>query len=280
MRTIGSLTTETDPEVVNLRLEHGGDSASDIANRLKNRPDDVHEVNISPDLLDEVRKISKETGISEGLLMAILWQEEQWYQQWEKNGGPVTELGHVLNEEVQGVKPDKSLGITHVKLDAAREVIGKNPAAFTEDGQYLGDLTDAELVQRIEQDRNLDVKLSGYYLAELKKNPYGAETDKQLFILYATGDDPATRANNHEFGDATAPRQNDIRPRAENWDRLQPRLADAADWASVSEPERQRALSGLAYETHVGEKVDLHPVYGSDSMADGKKNYPRPGAPR
>ncbi|GAA4534128.1 hypothetical protein [Amycolatopsis samaneae] len=280
LRTIGSLTAETDPEVVNLRLEHGGDSASDIANRLKNRPDDVHELDIPPELLDEVRRIAKETGISEGLLTAILWQEEQWYQNWEKDGGLVTEFGHILNEEAQGLKPDKSLGITHMKLDAAREVISKNPAAFTENGKYLGDLADLDLMQRIEKDRNLDVKLSGYYLAELRKNPYGAETDKQLFILYSTGDDPATRANNHRYGDATEPRQNDILPRARNWDRLQPRLADAADWASLSSAERQRALSGAADQTHVGEKVDLHPVYGSDTTADGRKNYPRPGAPR
>ncbi|MEV6230771.1 hypothetical protein AB0L88_23210 [Saccharopolyspora shandongensis] len=276
LRTIASLTRETDPAMVQTRLRNGADSPREIAERMKNRPDDVHPLNIPPELLDLIREVSEETGISQTLLQAIVWQEQQWYQNWEKDGGPLTEVGRFLDWVAEETfVPDKSLGITHMKIDTAREVIAQNPAAFTTpDGTYLGDLSDAQLAKYIEKYPQEDIRLAAYYLAELKENPYGAATDKQLFLLYATGDEPDMRAKNHQYGDATEPRGGEIRPRAEAWDRLQPRLADAADWASLTARERQQALAEIAADTPRGAEVDLHPVYGSDETAAGAKPWP------
>lgn len=273
LRTIGSLTRVTDPAMIRLALEHAADSPAQIAQRMLNRPDDMHPLNIPPELFDTIRRAAAETGISETLLMSILWQEQQWYQNVDRDGGPLAQFGRFVEWVAQQTfVEDKSLGIAHMELDTAREVIAANPEAFsTADGRYLGDLSDAELVKYIETYPEEDIRLAAYQLAELQNNPHGAATDKQLFLLYSTGDHEPTRDANAQYADATEPRKYDIRDRAENWDRLQPRLNDAAAWAALSPQERRDALDEV-----IGNKprwtVDLHPVYDADGYAgDGRK---------
>ncbi|MDI5963460.1 hypothetical protein [Streptantibioticus silvisoli] len=262
MRTITALTTITSPDLVAQALAHEADSPLGIALRLNQGPDGLHPLNISATQLDAVRQASQETGISQQLLMSIVWQEQQWYQNSDPGlGGPQALAGHLFDWALeQTVKPDKSLGITHMKIPTARQVIARDRAAFTVDGTYLDDLDDARLTKYIEQNPGEDIRLSAHYLRQMKSDQHGAVTDKQLFLLYAA-DDPQMRDANARYGDDTAVRGGAIRPRAEHWETLQPRLHDAGAWAALTNSQRQQALNEIAAQTPAGTSFDLSPLY-------------------
>ncbi|MDI5969329.1 hypothetical protein POF50_008215 [Streptomyces sp. SL13] len=227
MRTITALTTITSPDLVAQALAHEADSPLGIALRLNQGPDGLHPLNISATQLDAIRQASQETGISQQLLMSIVWQEQQWYQNSDPGlGGPQALAGHLFDWALeQTVKPDKSLGITHMKIPTARQVIARDRAAFTVDGTYLDDLDDARLTKYIEQNPGEDIRLSAHYLRH------------------------------------TAVRGGAIRPRAEHWETLQPRLHDAGAWAALTNSQRQQALNEIAAQTPAGTSFDLSPLY-------------------
>lgn len=139
--------------------------------------------------------------------MSILWQEQQWYQNGDPGlGGPQGWFGHVFDWALEGTaKPGKSIGITHMKLATARQVIANDPAAFMTDGRSLNDLSDSQLTKYMEENPNEDIRLSAHYLAQLQQNQHGATTDKDLFLLYAA-DTQQVRDANSQYGDDTGPR--------------------------------------------------------------------------
>lgn len=278
LRTIRGLTEISDPKLVKEALKKNSPLA--IALRLTGAPDGPHPINVSPAQLAAVERAAKETGMSKTLLLSILWQEQQWYQNYDKDGrGLLPSIGRMFNWTLQQtIKPDKSLGITHMKLGTARNVIGQHRQAFTTpDGTYLGDLSDAQLTKYIEENPNEDIRLSAYHLQELQKNPYGSDTDKQLFMLYAA-DTPDVREKNEQYGDDSDHRGGDIKARGENWDKLQPRLEDAKAWEALSDEERQKALEQLEGDTPKGHSFTIDPIYGGDSHGTGT-GEPEPGTP-
>ncbi|BBA96045.1 hypothetical protein RVR_1171 [Actinacidiphila reveromycinica] len=238
-----------------------------IALRLLAEGDTVHPLNINAEELRAITAASKETGISQNLLMAIVWQEQQWYQNIDPaQDSLLTDGGHLFDWTLeQSVKPDKSLGITHMKLATAREVIGREPREFTADGKFLGDLDDSELTKYIEENPDFDIKLSAHYLKQLQANPHGAGSDKQLFLLYAA-DTQQVRDANALYGDATAPRGGAIHSRAANWDKLKVPLQDANAWADLTDKQRKAALATLAADIPEGQSVNLSPVYAPDGV--------------
>ncbi|GAA1892366.1 hypothetical protein [Streptantibioticus ferralitis] len=282
IRTIAALTQVANPALAQQALQNDANSPLSIALRLSSGPDGLHPLNVSPTQLDAIRRASQDTGISEQLLMSIVWQEQQWYQNSDPSlDGPEAWFGHIFDWALQqSAKPDKSLGITHMKIPTARQVIANDPAAFTVDGTYLGDLSDAQLTKYVEENPNEDIRLSAHYLAQMKQNSHGAVTDKQLFLLYAA-DTPQMRDANAQYGDDTAPRGGDIHARAEHWDQLQPHLQDAGAWGSLTDAQRQQALSQLASQTPAGHHIGLDPLYappGAITTGDGS-GPPQPGTP-
>ncbi|WLQ35825.1 hypothetical protein P8A18_21420 [Streptomyces castrisilvae] len=180
----------------------------------------------------------------------------------------------------QTVKPDKSLGITHMKLETARAVITNNRGAFMlSDGTYLADFNDSQLTKYIEENPDEDVRLSAYHLKELQGQPYGAETDKQLFTLYAA-DTPDVREKNEQYGDESGARGADIKVRGENWDRLEPHLDDAMAWDALSDEERAKAIRQLESDTPAGHHVSIEPIYAAGGPTTGNgSGDPEPGTP-
>ena len=227
------------------------DTPHAIALRLSERDDDLHPINVTPSQLAAVARAARETGTSRKLLLATLWQEQQWYQHVDGSpDGPASFVGRRLNRLFAGtVKPDKSLGITHLKPGTARRVLERHPLAFTaEDGSPLSGMSDAQLAAYIEGKPNEAIRLSAYHLADLRaRNPYGARTDKDLFLLYAA-DTPDVRERNERYGDASEHRGGEIRARGENWDRISPALDDAMAWEALGEAERLTAVAQLAAE--------------------------------
>lgn len=183
--TIQGLAEVDDPRLARTALARNGDNPLAIALRLHATRGDLHPINVGPAQIEAVKRAAAETGVSRKLLLAILWQEQQWYQNFDSDlQGPIPFIGRVLNWALRetGVRPDKSLGITHMKLETAREVMNAYPREFTSaDGKFLGDLDDSQLAKYIEENPNESVRLSAYYLARLGENPYGAGSDKQLF---------------------------------------------------------------------------------------------------
>jgi hypothetical protein len=278
LRTISGLTEISDPNLIKEALKKNSPLA--IALRLTGAPNGTHPINVSPSQLAAVERAAKETGMSKTLLLSIVWQEQQWYQNFDRDGrGLLPSIGRMFNWTLQQtIKPDKSLGITHMKLGTARSVIGQHRQAFTtKDGTYLGDLSDAQLTKYIEENPNEDIRLSAYHLQELQKNPYGSSTDKQLFILYAA-DTPDVREKNEQYGDDSDHRGGDIKVRGENWDKLQPHLDDAKAWEALSEEQRQQALEQLEGDTPKGHSFTINPIYGGESHGTGT-GEPEPGTP-
>ncbi len=232
-----------------------------IALRLSERDEDLHPINVTPSQLAAVARAARETGTSRKLLLATLWQEQQWYQHVDGSpDGPASFVGRRLNRLFAGtVKPDKSLGITHLKPGTARRVLERHPPAFTaEDGSPLSGMSDAQLAAYIEGKPNEAIRLSAYHLADLRtRNPYGARTDKDLFLLYAA-DTPDVRERNERYGDASEHRGGEIRARGENWDRISPALDDAMAWEALGEAERLTAVAQLAAEA-----PPVVPLYGT-----------------
>ncbi|MET9377897.1 hypothetical protein ABZX98_27840 [Streptomyces sp. NPDC002992] len=280
LRTVEGLTHITDPKLVRAALD--GNSPLSIALRLDGGLDGVHPINVPPNVLDAVRLASAETGISRKLLLAILWQEQQWYQNHNPGlRGPLTEFGRFFNWGLTLYpKPDKSLGITHMKLPTARSVIEEYPDRFRlTDGRSLGDLSDAELAAEIEADPELDVRLSAHYLAQLRENPYGADTDKQLFTLYAA-DTPDVREKNEQYGDESDPRGGDIKARGRNWDEIEAHVEDAMAWEDLTDEERAEAIRQLESQTPAGHHVSIEPIYSAGSQTTGTgSGEPEPGTP-
>jgi hypothetical protein len=280
LRTIRGLTGITDPGLVREGLRDG--SPLNIALRLAGGAGGLHPVNVSAAQLAAVDRAASETGVSRTLLLGILWQEQQWYQNYDRDGrGLLPSIGHIFDWTLeQSAKPDKSLGITHMKLDTAREVVTNHRDQFTVNGgRHLTDLSDAELAKYIEEHPDEDVRLSAYYLKDLRRNPYGAHTDKQLFLLYAA-DTPEVREANERYGDDTAPRGGAIHERAGNWDRLTPHLQDAQSWAELTDEQRDHALAQLESQTPAGHSLSLDPIYPAEGSYTGTgTGAPEPGTP-
>ncbi|MCX4818419.1 hypothetical protein OG883_00545 [Streptomyces sp. NBC_01142] len=280
LRTVEGLTAITDPKLAKEALNPNSPLA--IALRLSGGTDGLHPINVSPSQLAAVDRAARETGMSKKLLLAILWQEQQWYQNHNPSlRGPLTSFGRFFDWSLQQtLKPDKSLGITHMKLETAREVIKSNPDAFTlSDGKYLGDLNDSQLTKYIEENPNEDVRLSAYHLKGLKENPYGADSDKDLFTLYAA-DTPDVREKNEQYGDESDQRGGDIKVRGKNWDKVEPHLDDAMAWDSLSDEERSKAIKQLESETPGGHHVSIETIYSAGGPTTGTgTGEPEPGTP-
>lgn len=261
LRTIEGLTAVSDPKLAKEALTPGSPLA--VALALAGGTDGLHPINVSPAQFAAVNRAAAETGISRKLLLAILWQEQQWYQNFSPGlTGPLAQAGRIFNWTLQQtVKPDKSLGITHMKPDTAREVMMRNREAFTlRDGTFLGDLDDARLTKYIEENPDENIRMSAYHLQRLQEEPYGAKTDKQLFTLYAA-DTPGVRELNEQYGDESGERANDIRTRGENWDRLEPHLDDAMAWHALTDEQRAGAVRQLESQTPAGHHVSVDPIY-------------------
>lgn len=282
LRTIEGLTDIGDPKLVRDALKD--DSPLGIALRLSGGLDGLHRINVPPTVLAAVDRAALETGMSRKLLLAILWQEQQWHQNHSPGlRGPVTEFGRLFNWSLAvGPYPEKSLGITHMKLETARRTIENHPQGFRlVDGRSLGDVSDAELAAEIEADPGLNVRLSAYHLQDLKENPYGANTEKDLFILYSA-DTPAVRELNEQYGDESEERQNDIRPRGENWDRIVPHIEDAMAWYALPEEERSRAIDQMESQVPRGHRFSIDPIYdigGPSAGIGAEENDPFPVDP-
>lgn len=280
LRTIEGLTAIGDPKLVKEALQDN--SPLGIALRLSDGLDGLHPVNVPPTVLAAVDQAARETNISRKLLLAILWQEQQWYQNHNPSlRGPLTEFGRLFNWSLAvGPYPDKSLGITHIKLPTARRTIENHPQAFRlTDGRSLGDVSDAELAAEIEADPELDVRLAAYHLQDLRANHYGAKTDKDLFILYSA-DTPGVRELNEQYGTESGQRGGDIRPRGENWDKIEPHLEDAMAWDALNEKERALAMRQLESQTPADHHVSIAPIYSAGSPTSGTgTGEPEPGIP-
>jgi soluble lytic murein transglycosylase-like protein len=279
LRAIEGLTTIGDPAMAREALSWNSPLA--IALRLSGGLEGVHPVNVPSNVLHAVKLASAETGISQKLLLAILWQEQQWYQNHNPSlRGPLTEFGRFFNWGLLlGPLPDKSLGITHMKPDTARGVAAKYNEEFQlEDGRYLSEVSDAELAAVIEQNPELNIRLSAYHLHDLRENQYGAATDKQLFTLYAA-DTPDVREKNEQHGDDSDHRGGDIKARGQNWDRIEAHLDDALAWDALSDEERATALRQLESQTPAGHHVSLDPIYTTTPSTGTGRGEPEPGTP-
>ncbi|MEJ8644466.1 hypothetical protein WKI68_30460 [Streptomyces sp. MS1.HAVA.3] len=261
LRTIEGLTAVSDPKLAKEALTPGSPLA--IALALSGGVDGLHPINVSPAQFAALNRAAAETGISRKLLLAILWQEQQWYQNFSPGlTGPLAQAGRIFNWTLQQtLKPDKSLGITHMKPDTAREVMGHNREAFTlTDGTFLGDLDDAQLTKYIEENPDENIRMSAYHLRRMQEEPYGARTDKQLFTLYAA-DTQEVRELNEQYGDESGNRAFDIKTRGENWDRLEPHLDDAMAWHALTDEQRATAVRQLESQTPAGHHVSVDPIY-------------------
>ncbi|MFE0455447.1 hypothetical protein ACFW2D_30100 [Streptomyces sp. NPDC058914] len=279
MRTIEGLTAIGDPRLAKEALD--GNSPLAIALRLSGGLNGLHPINVPPNVLNAVKVASAETGISQKLLLAILWQEQQWYQNHNPSlRGPLTEFGRFFDWSLSlGLKPDKSLGITHMKLETARTVVDNHRQAFQlEDGRYLSELSDAELAATIEGNPELDVRLSAYHLSDLRDSPYGSDTDKQLFTLYAA-DTPDVREKNEQYGDDSDNRGGDIKVRGKNWDKIEPHLDDAMAWNDLSDEERAEAIQQLESQTPAGHHLSLDPLYSTGQTTGTGTGEPEEGTP-
>ncbi|MFF2630291.1 hypothetical protein ACFVUN_31575 [Kitasatospora griseola] len=264
LRTLAQLSGIESSGTVRAALDHDGNSALAVALRLQSTHDGPHRINVPPELIDAARRASAETGISTDLLLAVMWQEQQWYQNEEPGlDGPLTALGRRSDRAAaDSLKPDKSLGITHIKLATARSVIDADPAGFPN----LVGLSDTRLAEYIEEHPAEDVRLSAYHLKRLRRTPDGATSDKQLFLLYAADTEQVRRAN-VQYGDDGSHRGAAIKDRSDSWDALQQSLRDADAWNSLPEAERRRALDDLASRTPSDTAVELNPVYAGPGVS-------------
>ncbi|WP_448318651.1 hypothetical protein [Streptomyces sp. CO7] len=166
-----------------------------------------------------------------------------------------------------------------MKPDTARAVAGKHDNAFRlEDGRYLSQVGDAELAAIIEQNPELNVRLSAYHLLDLQESEYGSTSDKQLFTLYAA-DTPDVREKNEQYGDDSDNRGGDIKARGENWDKIEAHLDDALAWEALSDEDRATALRQLESQTPAGHHVSLNPIYTTTPSTGTGTGEPEPGTP-
>ncbi|MFD7641284.1 hypothetical protein ACFV4P_11580 [Kitasatospora sp. NPDC059795] len=282
LRTLARLSEIDSAATVREALDHDGNSALGVALRLQGAQRDgngPHPINVPPELIEAARRASAETGVSTDLLLSVLWQEQQWYQALEPGlDGPLTAIGRRADwAAAESLKPDKSLGITHIKPATARAAIDRDPAAFP----GLAALSDAQLAKYIEENPAEDVRLSAHHLKRLRQDHHGAITDKQLFLLYAA-DTPQVRDSNSRYGDDGSHRGAAIKDRSDSWDSLQQSLRDADAWNNLPEAERRKALANLASRTPNDTELALNPVYaapGVSTTAHGTAPLP-PDRPR
>ncbi|MFJ9695551.1 hypothetical protein [Kitasatospora sp. NPDC101183] len=266
LRTLAGLASLQDPAAARELLNGDGIGALAVALRLQGGAGGggLHGINVPQPLIEAARMASAETGVSLDLILAVLWQEQQWYQNFEPDlNGPLTAAGREADWAAEETfKPTKSLGITHMKLATARSVIDASPGDFPD----LDGLTDSQLARHIEQHPDEDVRLSAHYLKQLRNDPHGATTDKELFMLYAA-DTQQVRDSNARYGDDSSQRGGSIKSRADNWDHLQQSLRDADAWNGLPESERRKALDTLAAQTPYDRKVDLNPLYSGAGVS-------------
>lgn len=279
-RTIKGLTRIDDPDMARKALSSKSNPLA-IALRISSSTHDLHPININKKLRDFVESVVLETGISRTLLLATLWQEQQWYQNYDnKQRGPFTVFGRYFNWMLREAKilPDKSLGITHVKLDTARYVMQANRKEFTtQDGVFLGDLNDWKLVKYIEANPAENIRLSAYYYRELQQNPRGVNTDKQLFMIYAAETDQVRDAS-EDYGDSTKDRGGAIKRRAEAWDSLQGAIDDADAWEALTDKQQKEAFEQLKSQAPDRHHVSIDPLFGGPLQGPGT-GPPQPGTP-
>ncbi|NXY96497.1 hypothetical protein HYE82_19300 [Streptomyces sp. BR123] len=108
LRTIEGLTSISDPKLAKEALTPGSPLA--VALALSGGVDGPHPINVSPAQFAALNRAAAETGISRKLLLAILWQEQQWYQNFSPGlTGPLAQAGRIFNWTLQQtLKPDKS----------------------------------------------------------------------------------------------------------------------------------------------------------------------------
>ncbi|MGH8884603.1 MAG: hypothetical protein ACRDYX_05415 [Egibacteraceae bacterium] len=258
------LTTD---EAVNAARER---IALDIARQLLQYQD--HPVNLSPELVQYAREVARQVGISEQLMLMILWQEQQWYQNADP-AGPVDEFGQFFNWSLRelGIRPDKSLGVAHMKVSTLRDLIRTHHLTDV-NGRDLNSYSDDELAKWLEVDQRSAIYLAGLYLKDLQ-HKQGDWSDKQTFYLYASDSDQV-REGNRKFGDATEGRQNEIYERGKNWDRVMPAIDAALEWERLSPEERRRALETLA-----AQRSPDPPLIGEPERQRVHLNFPYPPPP-
>ncbi|GHJ24693.1 MULTISPECIES: hypothetical protein [Streptomyces] len=279
LRTIAGLTNVSDVALIRQALED--DSPLALALRLNQGRGDIHPINVSQSQLRAVENAARETGISKKLLLSILWQEQQWYQNIDPGlNGPASWVGRFTNQIFQEtIKPDKSLGITHIKPDTARQVLRAHPEQFTHNGAPLSRMDDSQLSRYIEEHPNDAIRMSAYHLRDLRANGYGGGTDKALFTLYAA-DTPDVREKNEAYGDESDMRGGDIKARGRNWDRISPYIDDAMAWERLTEKERAAAVRQLEAQTPAGHHISLDPIYAAGGPTTGTgTGAPKPGTP-
>jgi hypothetical protein len=243
----------------------GDEAAFPIAQRLSQTT--LHPLNVSPDLLTRARQLADETGIAADLLLAILWQEQQWTQNQRGILGHLERKAWDLAEEAASrtVDPTISLGITHMKPPTARMVIRHFGLAAA--GLPLSTLDDGELAELVAQNDEVDIMLTAYYLKYLRQEEppgespgLGAATDEDLFILYAA-DTAQVREYNALYGSSTAHRSGDILPRMRDYNAFTQWLADTRAWEALTFAQRRQALEQLAATTQAGERIVLKTPY-------------------
>ena len=257
-------------------LDGKGDLATKLAMQLMGFTD--HPVNLPPELIEYAREAAKRNGISDRLMLMILWQEQQWYQNYGKGKGPAGSFGRWLDRTAQDwYKHDKSMGVAHMKAATARDVLERHNVN-DEDGRPYSSYSDSELAAKLENDPRFAIDTSARYLSDIKNEPDGW-SDKQTFLTYAA-DTSAVRDANRQYGDSTDARKYDIHARAVNWDRVAPRIDAERTWEQLSPQDRQRALEQLGDH---GDQVTVeNPPYaprrGADLAAPGPR-IPTPGQP-
>ncbi|MFJ5924159.1 hypothetical protein ACIQF6_16330 [Kitasatospora sp. NPDC092948] len=268
LRTLARLPGIDSAATVREALDHDGNSALAVALRLQGAQNGPHRINVPPELVEAARRASAEAGISTDLLLAVMWQEQQWYQNQEPGlDGPLTALGRRSDRAAEeSLKPDKSLGITHLKLATARSVIEAEPFRFP----GLAELGDAQLAKYIEEHPAEDLRLSACHLRRLRQDPEGSVTDKELFVLYAA-DTEQVRRSNAQYGDDGSHRGAAIKARSDNWDAIQQSMRDADAWNSLPEAERRHALDELAARTPSDTAVELNPLYAGPGVSTGAR---------
>ncbi len=116
--------------------------------------------------------------------------------------------------------------------------------------------------------------MSAYHL-DLRDDPYGADTDKQLFTLYAA-DTPDVREKNEQYGDDSDHRGADIKVRGKNWTTSRaPHLDDAMAWNALSDDERAKAIAQLESRSFPQDTTSP----STRSTAPARPRAPAPASP-
>lgn len=129
-------------------------------------------------------------------------------------------------------------------------------------------LDDAQLTKLIEQSPKWDIDLSANYLKQLSANPYGANTDEDLFVLYSTGDNANVRKLNAQYGSDYSQRGGDIKARMQDWDTISSRITVADEWSALSTQQQSSGVRQLASD---------NPYWLANG--NGSLNFPYPAPP-